>query len=98
MVHNIRIVSASGAILKSDYKIHSYAGSAITLTLPIADNSMIGQDIFVRKLGAGNVTVVRGGSQSLWLGSSITSTVVDYDALTLFTWDGNYWVINEMNN
>lgn len=98
VVHNIRTVSASGAILKSDYRIHSYAGSAITLTLPIADNSMIGQDIFVRKLGAGNVTVVRGGSQSLWLGSSITSTVVDYDALTLFTWDGTYWVVNEMNN
>lgn len=98
VVHNIRTVSASGAILKSDYRIHSYASSAITLTLPIADNSMIGQDIFVRKLGAGNVTVVRGGSQSLWLGSSITSTVVDYDALTLFTWDGSYWVVNEMNN
>lgn len=98
VVHNIRNVSASGNILKSDYRIHSYASSAITLTLPIADNSMIGQDIFVRKLGKGNVTVIRGGSQSLWLGSAITSTVVDYDALTLFTWDGNYWVVNEMNN
>lgn len=98
VVHNIRNVSASGDILKSDYKIHSYASSAITLTLPIADNSMIGQDIFVRKLGAGNVTVVRGGSQSIWLSSAITSTVVDYDALTLFTWDGTYWVVNEMNN
>lgn len=95
IVHSIRNVSASGDILKSDYKIHSYASSAITLTLPIADNSMIGQDIFVRKLGAGNVTVVRGGSQSLWLGSSITSTVVDHNALTLFCWDGNYWVVNE---
>lgn len=98
VVHNIRNVSHSGDILKSDYKIHSYASSAITLTLPIADNSMIGQDIFVRKLGAGNVTVIRGGSQSIWLSSAITSTVVDYNALTLFTWDGNYWVVNEMNN
>ena len=98
VVHNIRTVSSSGDILKSDYRIHTYASSAISLTLPIADNSMIGQDILVRKLGSGNVTVMCSGSQRMWLGSSITSMVVDYDALTLFTWDGNYWVVNEMNN
>ena len=49
VVHNIRNVSASGAILKSDYRIHCYGSSSITLALPTPDNSMVGQTIKIRR-------------------------------------------------
>jgi len=96
---NIRTVSASGDILKIDCVIHSYASSDITLTLPIVTSNDIGLTIKVRKIGAGNVTVqIPNTTYKIWLSTELTSTVIDFDALGIFVFDGIYWVKNELNN
>ena len=97
VVHNIRTVSASGAILKSDYRIHCYGSSSITLSLPTPDNSMVGQTIKIRRLGPANVTIITSSSYPIWKVSSTLSTSIDNDNSLSFTWDGNYWVTEFTN-
>ena len=97
VVHNIRTVSASGAILKSDYRIHCYGSSSITLALPTPDNSMVGQTIKIRKLGSDGVTIITSSSYPIWNTSSVLSVNVSNDDALSFTWDGNYWVTEFTN-
>ena len=97
VVHNIRNVSASGDILKSDYRIHCYGSSAITLSLPTPDNSMVGQTIKIRRLGPDNVTIITSSSYPIWNVASTLSTSIDNDNALSFTWDGNYWVTEFTN-
>ena len=97
VVHNIRTVSASGAILKSDYRIHCYGSSSITLSLPTPDNSMIGQTIKIRRLGPDNVTITTSSSYPIWDTSSRLSITFSNDDALSFTWDGNYWVTEFTN-
>ena len=97
IVHNIRNVSASGAILKSDYRIHCYGSSSITLSLPTPDNSMIGQTIKIRRLGPDNVTIITSSSYPIWDTSSRLSINFSNDDGLSFTWDGAYWVTEFTN-
>ena len=97
VVHNIRNVSESGDILKSDYRIHCYNTSAITLTMPTTDNSMIGQTIKIRKLGSDGVTITTSSSYPIWNTSSVLSVNVSNDDALSFTWDGAYWVTEFTN-
>jgi len=97
VVHNIRTVSASGAILKSDYRIHCYGSSSITLSLPTPDNSMIGQTIKIRRLGPDNVTIITSSSYPIWDTSSRLSINFSNDDGLSFTWDGAYWVTEFTN-
>ena len=97
VVHNIRNVSASGAILKSDYRIHCYGSSSITLSLPVPDNSMVGQTIKIRRLGSAGVTVITSSSYPIWDTASTLSINFSNDDALSFTWDGNYWVTEFTN-
>ena len=97
VVHNIRTVSASGDILKSDYRIHCYGSSSITLSLPTPDNSMVGQTIKIRRLGPDNVTIITSSSYPIWDTSSRLSITFSNDDALSFTWDGNYWVTEFTN-
>ena len=97
VVHNIRIVSASGDILKSDYRIHCYGSSSITLSLPTPDNSMVGQTIKFRRLGSAGVTIITSSSYPIWDTSAILSINFSNDDAISFTWDGNYWVTEFTN-
>ena len=96
-MHNSRTVSASGDILKSDYRIHCYGSSSITLSLPTPDNSMVGQTIKIRKLGSDNVTITTSSSYPIWNVSSVLSVNVSNDDALSFTWDGAYWVTEFTN-
>ncbi len=78
-MHNIRNVSASGDILKNDYRIHCYGSSSITLSLPTPDNSMIGQTIKIRRLGPDNVTIITSSSYPIWDTSSRLSITFSND-------------------
>lgn len=97
VVHNIRNVSASGAILKSDYRIHCYNTSTITLTMPTPDNSMVGQTIKFRKLGAQTVYITTSTSYKFWHISELTTLTLGDDDGFSVTWDGAYWVTEFTN-
>lgn len=97
VVHNIRTVSASGAILKSDYRIHCYNTSTITLTMPTPDNSMVGQTIKFRKLGAQTVYITTSTSYKFWHISELTTLTLGKDDGFSVTWDGAYWVTEFTN-
>ena len=89
-----RRISTGQTLLKTDSLIHCYNTSAdITIYLPLADNSMIGQEITVRVLGTRNTTISTLSSYiKIWDIKEITSIVLTNDDSLSFVWDGNYWV------
>ena len=96
---NVRVVTTSQTLLKTDCTIHCYADGDITLTLPTPDNAMIGMEIKVRKLGnVGTCYVTAHEANKIWRRNPETTfSLVDDDSF-LFIWDGNYWVLDYNDN
>lgn len=96
---NIRNVTISQTLLKTDCTIHCYATSDITLVLPVPDNAMVGMEITVRKLGASGWCYINSHvADKIWNTSAITTLALGNDDSMTFTWDGNYWVTSYNNN
>lgn len=93
----VNTISTNYTISKTDFRIHCYNSSTITLTLPIPTNSDLGLMYEIRAMYASDVIVNAPNSYyPLWYERSKTShTIGDYDCITL-VWDGLYWVINTM--
>ena len=65
--------------------------------MPTPDNSMIGQTIKFRKLGAQTVYITTSTSYKFWHISELTTLTLGEDDGFSVTWDGAYWVTEFTN-
>lgn len=86
---SVRSVTAAAAVLNDDDVV--LATGTFNVTLPVADNS-VGRMITVKNLGAGTVTVVPTGSDTID-GAASYPLALAYESVTVVGAGGGAWVI-----
>lgn len=86
---SVRSVTAAAAVLNDDDVV--LATGTFNVTLPVAGNS-VGRMITVKNLGAGTVTVVPTGSDTID-GAASYPLALTYESVTVVGAGGGAWVI-----
>lgn len=96
----IKQITSNYNMLSTDVCLSCYNVAVITITLPVSPYK--GQTVYITQMNASGITINSGSSNIFYQGSftgtsSTTTTSTERSNTFKLTWDGQFWLLNQIS-